>query len=283
MPWRWTPGAAIAKRPPAPASSGQIARRVVRGRVFRRRHPQRPSILASSRAWSVIASWAESIICPLVSGGFHRRLALGLIRRSGLSSGEITADHLAGPIAHLRRYSNYLTRATACSAPTPWAAVANLIRNLILNQSPADLLPGRPARPAPAGRRARHGGAQHGGDAVCPDRLRASGGRLDGHRHRPAAHRRARSRSRQALRAYFGVACGLAATVLIAAAVGRSAMADVAPARLGFTLACLYFFSWTLGWLLATPLASSGREKRPDSTATLGARLSKLAWFFVAP
>lgn len=216
-------------------------------------------------------------------GGYIGGWLSALIRRSGLSSGEITADHLAGPIAHLRRYSNYLTPRYGVFSTDTLAAVANLIRNLILNQSllicclaALLVLPLLAAEHATAARSM----------ATTPFALIAFALLVVGSTAIATGLQRIDARERgsgQALRAYFGVACGLAATVLIAAAVGRSAMADVAPARLGFTLACLYFFSWTLGWLLATPLARNGREKRPDSTATLGARLSKLAWFFVAP
>ncbi len=67
-------------------------------------------------------------------GGYAGAWLSAVLRRSGRISSDLRAEDLTGPIAHLRRYSNYLTPRYGVFSTDTLAAVANLVRNLLLNQ-----------------------------------------------------------------------------------------------------------------------------------------------------
>ena len=68
-------------------------------------------------------------------GGYIGGWLSALIQRAKVGSEAIAREHLARPIDHLRRYSNYLTPRYGLFSLDTLAAVANLARNLMLNQA----------------------------------------------------------------------------------------------------------------------------------------------------
>lgn len=209
-------------------------------------------------------------------GGYIGGWLSALLRRSSQSAETLQPGHLEGPIAHLRRYSNYLTPRYGVFSTDTLAAVANLARNLILNQALlifclATLLL------LPLLAEVAAGWARGVDPLVLPVSTLAlllagstavSRGLqgIDTREHRP---RRTRC-------AYFAVACGLGASLLIAAALGRPGLGSLPPIKLLGLLAGLYFFAWTLGWVLALLLPTAAREKRQTSSRGV-------AWFLAAP
>ena len=217
-------------------------------------------------------------------GGYIGGWLSALLRRSGQSADSLEPGHLERPIAHLRRYSNYLTPRYGVFSTDTLAAVANLARNLILNQAllicclAALLL--LPLLAEPTAAWARSAALPVLAGVVLALLLAGSTAIAHGLQGIDARERHPR-RTRCA---YFAVACGLGASVLIAAALGRPDLGGLPPGKQLGLLTGVYFFAWTPGWVIAWMvgwiLAKFHPTSRQERRAT---RSRSIAWFLAAP